>query len=57
VKFSFGIPAAFCYKIKQFVFAGLATTKHLTSLSPTSAKALPYSLKIFPLVFNISFLS
>jgi len=39
------------------VFAGLATTKILQHSLATFYKASPYTLKIFPFIFNKSFLS
>jgi len=41
VKLAFGILGALVYKIRQLVFAGLATTKHLTVFFATVFKASP----------------
>lgn len=43
--------------MRQFVFAGLATTKHLTSFFATFSRAYPYAEKIFPFIAKRSFLS
>lgn len=52
-----GIDGANLERIKAFVLAGLATTKHLTVFLATVSSASPYSLKIFPFFYNKSFLS
>jgi len=57
VKFFLGIVGANFDKIKALVFAGLATTKHLTVFLATVSRASPCSLKIFPFLYNKSFLS
>ena len=57
VKLALGILGALVARIKQLVLAGLATTNTLQSLLATASKAAPYSLKIFPLMANNSFLS
>lgn len=57
VKFSFGIFGQNVLRIKQFVLAGLATTKMWQVGLATLSKAAPYSLNIFPLIYNKSFLS
>lgn len=55
-KFSFGIDGAFLDNINQFVFAGLATTKHFTVFFANLSKAYPCSLNIFQLIAMRSFL-
>ena len=57
VKFLSETVGALDYKSKQFVFAGFATTKHLTVFLATVFIASPYALNIFPFVYKRSFLS
>jgi hypothetical protein len=54
VKFSLGIELAVYARIRQLVFAGLATTSDLQFLLATSLSASPYTLKISPLVLSKS---
>lgn len=57
LKLRLSIDGAECWRIKQFVFAGLATTTTLTSFFATVFRASPCSMKIFPFNSNNSFLS
>lgn len=56
-KFYLGTDFAVSARIRQLVFAGLATTSDLQLFFATVSKAVPYFLKMLPLIISKSFLS